>query len=50
MCEIDAGIENRNADAKAVRVDGRSADSSDARGNDLRRSAAASSWLAFPVL
>src|SRR5688572_24300453 len=50
MCEIDTGIEDRNADAQATRVSARKANSCDAGGNDLRRSTAASSWLAFRVL
>ena len=50
MCEIDAGIENRHADAKAIRGDGRTSNSSDAGGNNLRRSTTAASRFAFPVL
>src|SRR6185503_9799591 len=38
------------ADPKAIREAGRTAHASDASGNDLRRSTAASSWLPFSVL
>ena len=50
MYEIDTGIDYRNADAKAIRAAGRTANSSDASGNDLCRSTAAASRLAFSVL
>src|SRR5262245_66012647 len=50
MYEIDTGIDHRNADAKAIRVAGRTANSSDASGNDLCRSTAAAARLAFSVL
>src|SRR5688500_15168988 len=49
MFEIDTRIEDRYADAAAVRIAGRTADSSDTGRNDLRRSASASR-LAFAVL
>src|SRR4249919_2537879 len=50
MCEIDTRVEDRNADSEAIRTAGGNANSRDTGRNDLRRSTAAPSRLAFSVL